>query len=381
MRLIIAFLLICNVSFSQLSDKSEISIITIGPGINLYEKFGHTAIRVKDDIKNFDYIYNYGIFDFRQSNFYWNFTKGYMKYQLRRYSFYSTLTMADAERRWLKEQVLNLNAKEKNKLFKLLETNALPQNASYLYDPFKNNCSTKPRDLILKTLGDKFVLNDSFSSGLSYRDLMNEKINQNTWGSFGINLALGAKLDQKLDALSYAYLPEYLFKILEKSKKSNAKIVKKTNLILDFKPIKSKSDSYSPFGVFGLLTILILWISYRNFKTNKRTKIVDFILLFSSGITGCILLFLWFFTVHSMTPYNFNVLWAFAPNLVVSFFVFDEKLKPWVLKYINMLIIFIIALCVIWLLRIQTFNWNIILIIIPLLVRYLLIKIMGSENS
>ena len=48
----------------KLSNHSEISIITVGPGELLYEAFGHSAIRVKDSVLGFDYIFNYGLFDF-----------------------------------------------------------------------------------------------------------------------------------------------------------------------------------------------------------------------------------------------------------------------------------------------------------------------------
>ena len=53
----------------NLSVYSEISIVTAGPGEELYEKFGHAAIRIKDPVLNLDLIYNYGVFDFNQPNF------------------------------------------------------------------------------------------------------------------------------------------------------------------------------------------------------------------------------------------------------------------------------------------------------------------------
>ena len=70
-------------NFSQklvLSDQSEISIITAGPGDVLYEAFGNSAIRVKDPTLNLDIIFNYGLFDFNQPNFYVNFVKGRLLY-------------------------------------------------------------------------------------------------------------------------------------------------------------------------------------------------------------------------------------------------------------------------------------------------------------
>jgi hypothetical protein len=71
----------------QLSVYSEISIVTTGPGTELYEAFGHSAIRVKDPMLQLDLIYNYGMFDFNQPNFYSNFVKGKLSYSLGRYPF------------------------------------------------------------------------------------------------------------------------------------------------------------------------------------------------------------------------------------------------------------------------------------------------------
>ena len=83
----IFFSFILMLSFSikgqvQLSVYSEISIITADSGDNLYESFGHSALRLKDPILNLDLVYNYGVFDFDAPNFYSNFVKGRLLYKL-----------------------------------------------------------------------------------------------------------------------------------------------------------------------------------------------------------------------------------------------------------------------------------------------------------
>ena len=71
----------------NLSVYSEVSLITAGPGTELFEAFGHSAIRIKDPVLQIDLIYNYGMFDFKAPNFYSNFTKGKLLYSLGRYNF------------------------------------------------------------------------------------------------------------------------------------------------------------------------------------------------------------------------------------------------------------------------------------------------------
>lgn len=377
---LLAFLLFLTQPFFsqniQLSVYSEISIITSGPGDNLYEKFGHTAIRVKDPVLNLDVLYNYGIFDFNDPSFYTNFIKGYMNYKLARYPFHYALKSANQDERWVKQQVLNLTSKEKNEFFYFLENNAKPKNAGYLYDPFFDNCATRPRDIVVDVLKGNFMLKEDYiSTPKSLRTLMNEKIHTNTWGSFGINVALGSKLDQIATPQEYLYLPEYLFSALETSKikRNNTEVnaVIKTSTLLDFKPKLSKADFPSPFLVFTILLILVLILTYNDYKKGKKNSVLDFFIFFSTGLIGLLILFLWFFTNHSTAPNNFNFLWGFAPNLVVAFFIVKNKASKWIKYYITLLLVFLIIIPFIHILGIQKFTFPIIPLVLLFFVRYL----------
>ena len=114
-----AFLLFFLVIFKslqgqvQLSVYSAISIVTAGPGTELYEAFGHSAIRVKDPMLQFDLIYNYGMFDLNQRNFYSNFVKGKLLYSLGRYPFDYFLALYQQVKHWVKQQVFDLIQDEK----------------------------------------------------------------------------------------------------------------------------------------------------------------------------------------------------------------------------------------------------------------------------
>lgn len=362
----------------QLSNFSEISIITSGPGDVLYEKFGHTSIRIKDSMLQFDAIYNYGIFDFDDPNFYLNFTKGFMKYKLVRYPFHYALQSANKDKRWMKEQVLNLTQQEKNAFFYFLERNVMPKNASYLYDPFFNNCATKPRDIINTILGDKILWNSNFTSNKSLRELMNIEINQNTWGSLGINVALGSKLDKKATLQEYLYLPDYVFKALEASKikrtNTTVPLVSKTTTLLNFKEKVSKSEVISPFLVFFILLCFGGFITYKDYKNKKRTKWLDFTLFFITGIVGVVIIFLWFFTNHSTAPKNFNLLWGFVPNIIILFFLLKDKQPKWIQTYLRVLLILLALIPIIWIAKIQVFNWTLLPLLVLLAIRYFVLQ-------
>lgn len=359
----------------ELSNNAQISIITSGPGEVLYEKFGHSAIRVKDPVLNFDLIYNYGIFDFENPTFYADFTKGFMKYKLAKYPFYLALKNAQYYKRWVKEQVLNLSQAQKNEFFTILEINILPENAGYLYDPYFDNCATKPRDIIKKVVGKNLIFKDDFvTQKMSLRELMNNEIHQNTWGSLGINIALGSRLDKIATPSEYLYLPDYVFealkisKVLKDGKEEN--IISKTNILLDFNEKQPKSDNFSPFLIILILSLLGLYITYKDYKNAKRSKSLDFILFFTTGITGVLIIYLWFFTNHSTAPNNFNFLWAFAPNLIVAFLLKQKKSPKWLSKYMLFLLVFLVISMIIWITKTQLFSITLIPLFILLAVRY-----------
>ena len=54
-------------------DDFQISILTVGPGSDLVDAFGHTGIRIIDKKNNLDLVFNFGIYDYNAPNFYSNF--------------------------------------------------------------------------------------------------------------------------------------------------------------------------------------------------------------------------------------------------------------------------------------------------------------------
>ena len=360
----------------NLSVYSEISIVTAGPGEALYEKFGHAAIRVKDSVLNLDLIYNYGVFDFNQPNFLLNFADGKMYYVLARYDFKYFISSYRKDKRWLKQQVLNLNKTEKQQLFLYLENNARIENATYPYDPFFNNCASKLKDITTAILKENVVLNSkNIKDKSTLRELMNQEITWNTWGNFGINLITGRILDQERNQLEYTYLPDYLFKTIKNGKiKRDHKIinlVKREDVLLDFDEISTNISLFNPLAFFTLLALIVVLITVKDIKNQKRTKWLDFIIFFLTGIVGLILTYFWFFSSHKTAPDNYNVLWAFLPNLIVAFIVTKAIAKKWLQKYLIILLVCLTIVLILWICELQIFPITAIPILLLLGIRYL----------
>lgn len=367
-------------SFAQyfpLSEGAEISIITIGPGDNLYDKFGHSAFRIKDDTNELDLIYNYGVYDFDTPNFYTKFAQGKLLYKLAINPYQAFLDSYIAQNRWVEEQVLNVSYTEKQKLFNFLQKNALPENKYYQYDFFYDNCATKIRDVLVSVLGDSLEYKTNLASeGLTFRQLIQKNVHYNSWGSMGMDVAIGAVVDRKASSWEYQFLPEYISKAAAGATiargSSTVPLVKETRRIYDAPERELQSNFFmSPLFLFSLLGLLILFITYKDYKSKKRSRKLDSVIFFTTGLIGFILTLLWFATDHTATVNNYNLLWAFPFSIV--FFLHIEKRIPkhWIARYIFFMLVLLVLLTFHWVTGVQVFAISMAPLFFALIVRYL----------
>ena len=187
-----------------LTENAEISIITVGPGTNLNDSFGHNGFRIRDESSNIDIIYDYGRYDFNTPNFYLKFAQGKLLYEIGSNNFSPFFNYYKKQNRWIKEQILNLDYSEKKALFKYLQTNAKPENKKYTYDFFYDNCATKMRDVLLGLLGEKLEYKeDHITEAYTFRELIQKNVKANSWGSLGMDVAIGAVVDRKAKPIEY----------------------------------------------------------------------------------------------------------------------------------------------------------------------------------
>jgi len=370
----------------QLSTQAEISIITVGQGKELNDTWGHSAIRVVDRTNNIDQVYNYGVYNWDTPNFYTKFARGKLLYDLANYPFYLFLESYRRQNREVVEQVLQLSFSQKQHYFNFLENNAKPENKKYLYDFFFDNCATKLRDVTTEVLGSNVNYKDELlQDTFTFRDLIYQKLEFHPWSSFGIDIALGSVIDKKATPKQYTFLPEYVYKgfenamILENGKETP--LVKRTTVLYAKKDEKVQKSIFTPLFFFSIIAILVVFITYKNYKDEKRTKWIDFLLLFITGAVGVVVLLLWLATDHSATANNYNVFWAFLPNLFVSFTLLKNEPTPWFKKYVLMLIALLLLTVILWIVKVQVFSIGLIPILFLLSVRYLYLYKISFDNT
>lgn len=377
-KLILAIsLLSWSFSFSQyleLTPNAEVSVLTIGPGVSLNDAFGHSAYRIKDD--SVDIVFNYGVYDFDTPNFYTKFAQGKLNYKIGANYYDEFLESYIIQNRTIKEQILNLTQDQKQQIFNYLSKNYEPENQYYLYDFFYDNCATKIKDVLVDGLKNDITFHTpEFFEDKTFRTLIQDNLNWNSWGSFGIDLALGSVIDQQATKEDHMFLPENIHGFFGNATLNNSsekKLVKQERIL--FNKIESKSETNfftSPLFTMLLMSLIILFITYLDFKKNARTKWLDVIIFGVTGIIGIILLLLWFATDHKATANNYNLLWAFALNLFLIGHVLRKQPKNWFKKYIKFLIIMLCLMALHWIVGVQRFALALIPLILALLSRYI----------
>ena len=148
-------------------DSVRVSLVTIYPGSEIYELYGHTELRVQDE--HGDYFFNYGLFDFNAPGFVYRFVKGETDYLCG--AIPATYALSGYDGRRVVEQQLNLSQTQAQQVRDLLVENARPENATYRYKFVSDNCATRPRDIIECALGDSLTSHPAASATLTYRDM------------------------------------------------------------------------------------------------------------------------------------------------------------------------------------------------------------------
>ena len=309
-RWYIVSILLCVFASMQaqtLGENARVSLITCTPGHELYARYGHTAIRVFDEANGMDITFNYGIFDFNTDHFYWKFVKGETWYELGAAPTWWFAQEYEQDHRPVYEQVLNLNAAQREALWQALETNYQPQNRKYLYNFVFDNCATRPYVLLKRVLGDTVISDYSGYTGISYRTFIRHYTGALSWENAGINLLFGPRADQPMGNEQRLFLPEELMLYLEHARLSDGTAVVSESAIGPFEVAKTPWYASWPLGLV-LYFLLVAGMSYYDRQRGKRSKWVDYILYGVYTLLLILVTFLTFFSIHPLVGFGWRLL-------------------------------------------------------------------------
>ncbi|MBS1513109.1 MAG: DUF4105 domain-containing protein [Bacteroidetes bacterium] len=365
---LLIILLCCgNMLRAQDSSRLRISLLTCTPGDELYSTFGHSAIRVVDSNSVTDIVYNYGTFNFDDDGFYIKFARGKLLYFVSAAYFKDFLYEYQSTNRGITEQVLNLTANEKHAVQDFLNNNLKEENRYYQYDFFFDNCTTRLRDIIKKNLDSSFTQTPVMPKGTTFRQAIHQYLDKNNkqWSKLGIDILLGRRCDSVMTPEQMQFLPDNLMKSLDTA--GHQYVLSSQNLY-PLPPAAESNTVFTPFVVFCLLLVTISALSFIKRPFIKRFVLgFDGMLFFLTGALGIILLLMWFYTDHSMTKKNFNILWAWPTNIIIAFFV--NSSKNWVKRYFALTSIAWVMLLVGWFFLKQQLNVALIPLVLLMIYR------------
>ncbi len=317
-----------NEPISIMSDSAQISIITCSPGTEIYELFGHSAIRIYDKEQGIDEVFNYGLFDFNQDDFIYRFVRGKTDYMVgscsTNFFLWEYLDRGSA----VTEDVLNLSRTDKLKIAAYLLENTLPENRTYRYNFIFNNCATKLRDILVQNIDGKinFIYDSEY---MTFRDAIKMYTQTSPWSQFGFDLCLGKGMDREATTYEKMFLPEILGKAVANATVTRGDTISpltiKKNQISE-QTLVNPAPLVSPMTAFILLCIAVAVISVWSVQKKRFIRWFDAIFFGVNALFGCVILFLILFSKHPFTGANYNIIWLNPLMCLPIVFLFAKKL-------------------------------------------------------
>lgn len=335
--LILLLVLLGQELISQEVSGADIYLLTCGPGTETYSVYGHSALRIVIPEKNSDMVYNWGVFDFATPNFVWKFAKGRLDYSLGISSYDTFLRDYFLDGRWVVSQKLNLETADIKKLFQLIAENLKPENISYRYDFFYDDCSTRIRDLIEKAVGENLIYPPTEANRdlPTFRYLTGEYEKVMPWTKAGIDLIMGSPGDKKASFRDRMFLPielkNGLSELLIRRNGKMIPLLTNPEIVVDFKqPLFKEKLLASPMLVFSLLLIIVIILT-GYFRGKRANNIIDIVIFAIFSILALMMIFFNFFTDHHQMKWNLNILWL-NPFIILCFISLLLK-KDWLIWF------------------------------------------------
>lgn len=296
-----------------LSPTAWAGLLTCEPSNELYTSFSHSALHICDTATGIDVVYNYGTFDFETPHFVWKFATRTLDYCISRESYRSFINDYTHQRRAVWEQRLMLSQQEVCNLFLMLEFNYQPDYRWYRYDFFRDNCATRIRDMICKSLDHREIAyRTDDRTGKSYREIVyttNEKTK--LWWRLAIDIALGARCDRDCSTWERAFLPMEMMRQFDtlKTKGSGERIAAPAVKLLEDRrePLRM---SVSPTITFWLIFFAVAVLSIAGRKKGWTLGWLDIPLFLVPAMLSLVAMFLWFCSAHWCAKWNLNLMWA-----------------------------------------------------------------------
>ena len=312
----------------------------MGPGDQVWEKFGHNAIWIHDAAAGTDIAYHWGLFDFADKDFVPRFIQGRMRYSMGAFDMEQTIEAYRQANRTVWAQRLNLTPAQRQQLADFVAWNILPENRHYQYDYFRDNCSTRVRDALDRALGGIIeAAAGGTTSGTTYR-FHTARLTQDEWPVFtGTMVGLGQPVDRTISNWEEMFLPvrmkDRLREIRVQTRAGSEPLVLDERVVFEAtRPPEATSvdTGILEYGIVsGAILILGVFLLVLRRPRFGGAGVVALATAWNlvAGIAGAVLAFLWFFTDHLYSYRNENLLQLNPLSLILVALLARLAWKRW----------------------------------------------------
>ncbi|MGM0432116.1 MAG: DUF4105 domain-containing protein [Spirochaetota bacterium] len=311
----------------------SVKLLTLSPGSQLYSWFGHISLIIEDEYTDRSLVFDYGVFDFNQEDFYTNFAMGRLYFRVVTSNAERSINTAVENGRKAQITTLNLPPEKRFALYSYLLTNIQPEHSTYLYHHYYDNCSTRIRDALDHTLdGQLFSWANAQDSSLSYREHIRRYTGSRPVMDFLLNFLQSSVIDRPVTLWEAMFLPDVLQQAVEefsytKSNGSSQSLAGEQQVVT---PDTVKAQPSQPWQAHWLwwLAVGLVWMAgglvlWWQLNTNNRFRVLFGLYNVATGITlgilGSILLFMMSMTDHDVTYGNSNIMLANPLFFLIAF--------------------------------------------------------------
>jgi hypothetical protein len=315
-----------GVLYAQDADRFTLKLAVIGPGDELYFWWGHIALVIEDGATGESTFYDWGIFSFENENFFKNFAFGRLIYRCgaspAKYNFARYIET----NRDIILYTLNLSPEEKEMVRDFANNNIRPENRDYYYHHFKDNCSTRVRDILDMVTGGQFKAEFGDAPG---RYTLRQHVRRHTYFSpffdWFLNFLMGQDIDTPLTVWQEMFLPAEVgnrvadfsfFSYMDKAgeRKKLVTSVEILNSAVNRPPVLEVPRRQWDRELIAGVSLALMLVVFALTRTKKPILgrylwgLSQSVLGLFFGGTGLVLFFMTFFTNHDYTYHNANVI-------------------------------------------------------------------------
>ena len=312
-------------------DRYRVFLLTMDQGEEVWELFGHNALVIRNESTGQELAWNWGLFDFDDVDFIPRFLRGTMLYSMGPAEVQPFLqAYARAGRRVYSNEV-HLTQEEARELDEFVRWNYLPENRDYIYDYFRDNCSTRIRDVLDGVLGG--AIHQRFGdepARWTYREQSRQLVQIVGWVDQGLSFLLGTRGDHPRTEWEAMFVPMRLLELLEAMEVEEADggtrpLLGPREVVVDVPPPPTPPEppSFAWIWLFlGLLGAADLGAAGLALRQGRSwaTWAVGVVAVpwgLITGLLGALLVASWF-TDHIFIHRNVNLLYASPLALVLA---------------------------------------------------------------